>query len=179
MRTVIVMCVLIALAFCAPMINDNFTSNDIVKRTIKNSTHSFSETTYEWYSGRMRRIDTTINSSKIVVYQFDTNHTEYVDVDATHCIRRDFREPWVPFFDWVRYSKASGSCAVDGKSGSKWVDDRRREFVLTLCAAGDVPLAVMVDDSDRGVSDTVTFSTFTSGNPAVSNFNLPARCLIR
>jgi len=170
----------IALSFAYPTINDNFVSQSTVARRFHNETRTHSETVYEWFAGRQRRIDTTYDqTTKITVYQFAQNHTEYIDVNGVHCDRRDFFEPWVPFFDWLKNSKQNGTCTVSGKSGQLWVDLLRNGVDITLCASGDTPLAFDVIDKNQVTLDVVTFNTFTPGIPPASNFQMPARCYTR
>ena len=134
---------------------------------------------FQWFTGRQRRIDTKVNNDNIVVYQFATNHTEYIDINGQHCMRREFYEPWIPAFDWVKNTKQNGTCSTNGKTGSLWVDTGRGGMDFTLCANGNTPIAFDVIDRNNQVLDVVYFNTFTSGVPAPSNFQLPARCYTR
>jgi len=162
------------IAFSIPNIDDNFTSQLSTTRTYKNHTEKFTDTIYEWFTGKERRIESTHNNSRFSIYQFATNHTQYITV-VGQCSRHAFNEPWFPYFDWLKESTQNGTCTVGTRTGTKWTDETK-DRTLTLCASSNTPISIELDDRRNGFHDTVVFVTFHAGTPAASSFQTPSDC---
>ena len=120
-----------------------------------------------------------MNNDKIVVYQFANNHTEYIDINGQHCMRKEFYQPWRPTFEWIKDTHSNGTCSFNGKSGTKWSVDGRNHMDYTLCADANIPISFDLIDTQNQVLDVAYFLSFVAGVPSPSSFQMPARCYTR
>ena len=129
------------------------------------------------FSSGQRRVDTYINGTRLRITEFGRNKTDYVDVDEKNCAKREAREPILPFFHWTSQARSAGACEFNFKPGQRWdFTDRNRDIEISLCANGNIPMTLFLQDRRRKVNDWVSFESFTPGKISETSFQLPERC---
>jgi len=122
-------------------------------------------------------MDVDDNQSQIF-YRYDMNPPMEYDIDNHMCSHTPVDEDMAGFFSWVRYSKYSGKCEINGRKGEQW-KYVAENTTLDMCYGNNQPLSMFMEDREDITNVDylmVTFQMFDGSRPKPSTFDIPEEC---
>ena len=171
----------LAVAYAQSNLSNNFMAKINVTSHFDN--HYINDVGQIWedYKDHRNRFDQQLKDGhEIEILQLFDNKTAYMVWDNKKCEHKPDDRKMEGFWDWVADAKASGPCWGSTSAAGTLYKRVDKDFDAQVCVAADNTTPYWsdfgVDKDNRRANRNITFTSYTPGVPAASNFAVPSCC---